>query len=150
MVIKRDITLRKEVLTRDLGLCRCCGFKGNEVHHVVPLVFGGKDETDNMITLCSFCHKHAPNKKEEFIDYINRGGAKYEYLLGIFINKCEIKGLEFHKCFPIFKKILVALKGVDYLNAIETYNLKEVFEQDIKEVDLDIKNEVKNAKTTTI
>lgn len=151
MVIKtkRNQELVEEVFQRDLGLCRCCGFKGDEVHHIVPLVYGGKDEASNMVTLCSFCHKYAPDTKEEFIDYVNRGGAKYEILLGMFINRCDINGLEFHKCLLIFKKILFALKKLDYLNAIKTYNLKEIFEKDIDDINLDIKREVKNAKITT-
>lgn len=134
--INRNKKLVKDVLKRDLELCKCCGFKGSEVHHIIPLILGGVDKAENMVTLCSFCHKYAPNSKEEFIEYVNRGGAKYEMLLGNFANICEKEGLEFHKHLPLFKKMLSAVRRIEHVNALETYNLKELFNQEINEADL--------------
>ena len=38
-------------------VCATCGErKGLEVHHVIPLVFGGTDEYFNLIPLCHDCH----------------------------------------------------------------------------------------------
>lgn len=40
----RNKTFVAIVMERDLGICVACGMKGSEVHHINPLVFGGKDE----------------------------------------------------------------------------------------------------------
>ena len=72
---QRSQTLRKQVFERDNFTCRKCGFKDEtmaklEAHHVVLLGYGGKDELDNLITLCFDCHHFAPNTKEEFLEYL--------------------------------------------------------------------------------
>lgn len=41
-----------------------------EAHHITPLCFGGKDELDNLITLCLDCHHFAPNNKNDFEEYM--------------------------------------------------------------------------------
>lgn len=57
-----DPKLRDDVLIRDDFKCRCCGksFKNMlpaiTVHHVVQVSQGGRDEIDNLITVCSNCH----------------------------------------------------------------------------------------------
>jgi len=48
--------IRKQVLARDNFRCRTCGIR-LEVHHVVPLSKGGTNDPDNLITLCSKCHR---------------------------------------------------------------------------------------------
>jgi hypothetical protein len=73
--MKRNPTLKKNVLKRDQYTCKKCGETdetGNilHVHHIVPLCFGGKDEMENMITLCGNCHRYAPNHKVEFEEYM--------------------------------------------------------------------------------
>ena len=72
---KRNQTLRKEVFERDNFTCQKCKIHDDkteilEAHHIIPLVMGGKDELDNLITLCNDCHHYAPNKKQEFDEYI--------------------------------------------------------------------------------
>jgi 5-methylcytosine-specific restriction endonuclease McrA len=72
---KRSATLRKKTLERDEYACKKCGLKdltGNslEIHHILPLYSQGKDEIDNLITLCVNCHHFAPDKLEDFIDYM--------------------------------------------------------------------------------
>lgn len=58
-----DPALRKAVLARDNNTCRCCGISGQEfvevfdVHHVIEVYLGGTDEIDNLITVCTVCHK---------------------------------------------------------------------------------------------
>lgn len=51
---------RHEVLRRDRLHCRAPGC-GNtrflEVHHLKPRVLGGNNELDNLVTLCSGCHR---------------------------------------------------------------------------------------------
>jgi hypothetical protein len=51
---------RQQVLTRDNTRCRMCGSARTlEIHHMVPRVKGGSNLPDNLITLCSMCHKKA-------------------------------------------------------------------------------------------
>ncbi len=49
------------VLNRDKYKCQCCKGKSKdtrlEVHHIVFRSQGGSDEAENLITLCSKCHK---------------------------------------------------------------------------------------------
>ena len=52
--------LRKECLERD-KVCRRCGEKGNEIHHIIPFSSGGKDELKNLVTLCKKHHCIADN-----------------------------------------------------------------------------------------
>lgn len=57
-----DPKLKEEVLIRDDFKCRCCGksFKNMlpavTIHHVVQVSQGGRDEVNNLITVCSNCH----------------------------------------------------------------------------------------------
>ena len=72
---QRKKILRKKCLERDSFTCQKCGLedlsgKKLEMHHIKPLAFGGEDELENTITLCSSCHKYAPNKEEEFKEYL--------------------------------------------------------------------------------
>lgn len=56
--------LKKLVLVRDEYKCRVCKFRQNlQVHHVLFRSFGGKDTSENLITLCMDCHTsvHLPN-----------------------------------------------------------------------------------------
>ena len=42
---------------RDGEICQICGRRGHtEGHHLLDYQFGGKAETDNIITLCRDCH----------------------------------------------------------------------------------------------
>lgn len=43
---------------------------GLEIHHILPVVYGGGDGIDNLALLCSVCHKHAPDDPESFKEYI--------------------------------------------------------------------------------
>lgn len=57
-----DKELRDEVLIRDDFTCRCCGknmknmLPAITVHHVIQVSQGGRDELNNLITVCSNCH----------------------------------------------------------------------------------------------
>lgn len=58
-----DPTLRKSVLVRDNNTCQACGCGGQEftevldIHHIQEVYLGGSDDIDNLITLCTVCHK---------------------------------------------------------------------------------------------
>ena len=72
---QRNQSLRKKVFERDDFICQKCKIQDKttnllEVHHINPLYSGGKDELNNLITLCNNCHHFAPNTKEEFEEYI--------------------------------------------------------------------------------
>jgi 5-methylcytosine-specific restriction endonuclease McrA len=75
MVKERSQTLRKKILERDNFTCQKCKLEDKtgkvlEVHHINLLVKDGKDEFENLITLCKDCHHFAPNSKEEFDKYM--------------------------------------------------------------------------------
>ena len=75
MVRKRDQVLRKKTFERDNFTCRKCGLQDKEAirieaHHITPLFAGGKDDLNNLITLCFDCHHFAPDKKEDFEQYM--------------------------------------------------------------------------------
>jgi predicted HNH restriction endonuclease len=72
---KRDQTLRRKIFQRDNFTCKKCKIEDKdlkvlEAHHIIPLYAGGKNEIDNMITLCSDCHHYAPDKLEDFKEYM--------------------------------------------------------------------------------
>ena len=58
-----DPALRKAVLARDNNTCACCGLSGQEyvevfdIHHIIEVYLGGSDAIDNLIVLCTCCHK---------------------------------------------------------------------------------------------
>lgn len=73
------------VFERDNFTCQKCNFKDDskdelEIHHIIPQVEGGTDEIENLITLCSICHKHAPDSGDKFKKYIQ------EKINGNFLN----------------------------------------------------------------
>ena len=71
----RSMTLRRKTLEKDDFTCQKCKLndptaKLLEIHHINPLYSEGKDELSNLITLCLDCHHFAPNKEEEFKEYM--------------------------------------------------------------------------------
>lgn len=67
------MNLRESVLLRDQYQCRQCGCvvlpKDAECDHIVPLADGGKDEAENLQTLCKTCHTEksaAENRRRGF------------------------------------------------------------------------------------
>lgn len=51
-------TIRRSVIDRDCHACYICGKKtGLHVHHIKPKAVGGKDVMENLVTLCSGCHR---------------------------------------------------------------------------------------------
>ena len=53
------------VLSRDGHTCQCCKGKRKdtklEVHHIIYRSNGGRDDADNLVTLCHTCHKAVHN-----------------------------------------------------------------------------------------
>lgn len=75
-----DPVLRRTIESRDGGICQCCGLgkteledsEGNfvekkyadlnavfNVHHMVAVQYGGSDSEENLLLICSNCHKLA-------------------------------------------------------------------------------------------
>jgi 5-methylcytosine-specific restriction endonuclease McrA len=51
--------LRLQVLARDRWQCQFCGTRNNlEIHHQHLRARGGKDQIENLITLCDSCHRN--------------------------------------------------------------------------------------------
>lgn len=50
------IEMRALVHDRDQNICRCCGARGTQCHHVLFRSQGGEDEPSNLILLCAECH----------------------------------------------------------------------------------------------
>jgi hypothetical protein len=44
-----------------------------DLHHVVPVVFGGQAAASNLVTLCATCHKAAPNEPADFFRWAASG-----------------------------------------------------------------------------
>jgi hypothetical protein len=61
-------TWRKKILLRDRFSCKNCKNeiydfyrrrgKRLEAHHIIPRMHGGKNTTNNGVTLCNFCHNY--------------------------------------------------------------------------------------------
>jgi hypothetical protein len=76
MKINLPNELINQVLERDDFTCQKCGFKdlksaGLEIHHITPKIFNGLNEINNLTTLCSICHKYAPDNEKEFKKYLS-------------------------------------------------------------------------------
>ncbi|MGD9545959.1 MAG: HNH endonuclease [Candidatus Krumholzibacteriia bacterium] len=59
--------VRRRVLARDGHRCQgpgCTNTRFLEVHHVQPRARGGTNRPDNLITLCSACHRHVHEKAQ--------------------------------------------------------------------------------------
>src|SRR4030042_4943245 len=124
----RDSSLRKKVLSRDFGICRCCGFEADEVHHIIPLIYNGEDKPNNMISLCQICHTHAPDTKKEFYSYMKSGGAKTYMILGKLLIQCEEverksnRIIKFQEAFSLGKDMFLHLKKFLIQSKMEEYN----------------------------
>lgn len=106
-MVVRNKTFIKKVLERDNRICQCCGFKADEVHHIIPLALRGEDEMYNMITICNFCHRYAPDTKEEFEQYQKHGGVMIPFLIGIAMLKTD------GKYFSEIMQIINCIKQID-------------------------------------
>lgn len=89
--------IRKFIMERDNYTCqKCLNNKTNiHIHHIKPYRFGGKDEPDNLISLCPSCHM-----KEEYIALIKIYSEAIEkYCLQCTCgNKTDIARCEIKNC----------------------------------------------------
>lgn len=100
---KNFYNTRTAVLNRDNYKCQICGKEHTrlEVHHIVFRSTGGSDRIDNLVTLCSDCHKKIHNGEIEF--------------------KKNVKSFKHHSHMNIMRKrLLDSLKSI-YDNVVETF-----------------------------
>ena len=76
MKVYMPLPLKNSVIKRDNFTCQKCGFedissKDLEIHHIKPIFEGGTDHIDNLIVLCSICHRYAPDSEIDFKIYIS-------------------------------------------------------------------------------
>ena len=106
----------KEVRRRDGWRCVECGATGVElhVHHIVPLSKGGRNDVDNLETLCRECHeaKH-PHMARQRVEPsgVSAGSMKspwgwWEHLAGrvpvlLFLGYLAISGLMGYESYEI-------------------------------------------------
>ncbi|MCK9996210.1 MAG: HNH endonuclease [Candidatus Krumholzibacteria bacterium] len=60
--------LRRLVLARDGYRCQgpgCGHTRFLEIHHRIPVALGGRTEMENLVTLCSGCHRGLHQREEE-------------------------------------------------------------------------------------
>lgn len=67
-----DENIRKAVIIRDNNTCQMSGNKNvrMEVHHIIPKRLNGSNSINNLITLCTECHREVTGKEEQYIDYL--------------------------------------------------------------------------------
>lgn len=54
----RSRAIRDRVLGRDGRCCVCGRMEGLDVHHIRTWAATGRDNMDEMVTLCRVCHSH--------------------------------------------------------------------------------------------
>jgi len=61
-----------DVRARDGHVCQMCGEFGVtrslDVHHIIPVVSGGTNNPENLITLCMSCHRKAEEYTKKFTE----------------------------------------------------------------------------------
>jgi len=59
--------LRELVLIRDNRTCQICGVEKDrlDVHHLIPRSKNGRDDFNNLVTLCHSCHMRVEPKKSK-------------------------------------------------------------------------------------
>lgn len=133
------LRLREDVLRKTDGKCMNCGSTENiEIHHIIPLAFGGTNKIDNLIPLCCDCHvaMHNGFNLNDNVDHGKKGRKSYktdeeaykifdDYFVGN-IGVKELKELMgFSKTYkvgdsPQFKRYVKEKGIVRYRNNIDT------------------------------
>lgn len=68
-----DPQTKEQVRERDCYECQRCGSETDlEVHHIIPVYRDGRNELDNLITLCHSCHWEAHGDRWSDIGYSSK------------------------------------------------------------------------------
>lgn len=70
-------SVRKQIYERDNGICRECGRRGEEIHHVVFRSRGGRGVFTNGLTLCNSCHRRIHLNNDLANKWIERFKRRY-------------------------------------------------------------------------
>lgn len=73
---EHEDSVKRKAFIRDKFTCQCCKRGGDkyidilDVHHIIPLEFGGDATVENSVTLCVACHRliHLYSTRELYID----------------------------------------------------------------------------------
>ena len=125
-----DENIRKSIILRDGCKCMECG-KSNcvlEVHHIVPKRLNGKNNQDNLITLCSSCHDKTKGQEESFIKYyqsmINSKNIRFDYAQHVMQGKSWLR----NELFKLGNLILTT--GGDTANKRIDWNIEKTHSND--------------------
>ncbi len=69
--------IRREILARDRHQCRrkgCNHTRFLEIHHITPRAEGGSNKIDNLVTLCTACHKLLHEKGGDLLSLLEPTG----------------------------------------------------------------------------
>lgn len=103
-----DPALKSAVLSRDNFRCKCCGFGGPAalgilaVHHIIPVHCSGKDDLDNLTTLCLNHHI--------LLHVAERNGGKLQMTREEFEGYSEEEQTALKKCLKLAKVAVEADK----------------------------------------
>lgn len=82
---KQRQALRAEKLNgRECRMTVFTGTPATELHHLVPRSQGGDDEADNLIPVCSSCHRNITNNNRYALQRLATllTDAEYAYIIG--------------------------------------------------------------------
>lgn len=142
-----DENIRKSIILRDGCKCMECG-KSNcilEVHHIVPKRLKGKNNQDNLITLCSSCHDKTEGQEELFIkhyqDMIDGKNTRFDYAQHVMQGKSWLRN-ELNKLGK-----LILTTGGDTANKRIDWNIDKTHSNDALVItDLVVKSDNCNIK----
>lgn len=63
--------VKKKLYLQNGGKCAVCGEDDAELHHMIPLKFGGDNDPANLILLCRSCHDRASIYAEKLLKQIS-------------------------------------------------------------------------------
>lgn len=120
-----DIQLKALILERDDSKCIRCGdneTKQLQIHHIIPVSYGGKDDIYNLITLCKHCHDYVHKKgfldfADNFIDIVVERNENmrsemiedYEHLSWIQLVHSNLSETKYEMSSSDLNQILIAL-----------------------------------------
>ena len=114
---------RDTIFNRDMGICQCCGLDGSEVHHIIPCVYEGDNDVNNLVLLCHPCHKHAPDSKEKFEEYKDNGGYVVRDMLGAAILCADKEDMDYKIIISVWKRIFKGFQEACLRMRIEKYGI---------------------------
>jgi len=74
--------ISKQILNRDYHTCQLCGEEQPmlNVHHKILKCEGGDESSDNLITLCIYCHRQVHDKNLNIDACLKEFNNRYKYL----------------------------------------------------------------------